>query len=102
MRLNAMPALRLYQNMAKKNLHFHIRSGDYFGTLATVLDLLRQDLGRSGHRKRNARVLKQITRELLYLQSAFKIVKSPGRRRTSRRSVLDLRSRGFPPDVLAQ
>ena len=30
--------------MKKKSLEFHITSDDYFGILATVLDLLRQNL----------------------------------------------------------
>jgi hypothetical protein len=32
--------------MSKRRLKFHIQANDYFGTLATVLDLVRQDLRR--------------------------------------------------------
>ena len=32
--------------MTPDSIQFHIRSGDFFGTLATVLDLLRQDAAR--------------------------------------------------------
>lgn len=32
--------------MTEESVQFHIRSNDYFGALATVLDLLRQDARR--------------------------------------------------------
>lgn len=31
--------------MSKRSVEFHIKSNDYFGTLATVLSLIRQNLG---------------------------------------------------------
>ena len=36
------------QSMNKKNLQFHIISDDYFGTLATTIDLLRQAIVKGG------------------------------------------------------
>jgi hypothetical protein len=48
-------------------LDFHIRENDYFGTLATVLDLLRQDLSRQGY-KRHSVLLTRLRDELLFLQ----------------------------------
>ena len=35
--------------MDETSLQFHIEANDYFGTLATVLDLVRQDLARRGY-----------------------------------------------------
>jgi hypothetical protein len=36
-------------DMDQKSLQFHIQQNDYFGTLATVLDLLSQDLANQGY-----------------------------------------------------
>jgi hypothetical protein len=36
--------------MKKASLQFHIQQNDYFGTLATVLDLVSQDLDRRGYK----------------------------------------------------
>jgi len=35
--------------MRQESVEFHIQQNDYFGTLATVLDLVRQDLDRNGY-----------------------------------------------------
>jgi hypothetical protein len=35
--------------MNEASLQFHIKENDYFGTLAIVLDLVRQDLDRRGY-----------------------------------------------------
>ena len=51
------------------NLEFHIKEQDYFGTLATVLDLLAQDLDTQSAR------LKNIRDDLLYLQERYEIVR---------------------------
>jgi hypothetical protein len=57
-----------------KSLEFHIKTNDYFGTLATILDLLRQDL-EEGVKIENSHVsLKKLTDDLLYLQRKYKIV----------------------------
>jgi len=40
--------------MNHAGLQFHIEENDYFGTLATVLDLVSQDLCKKGH-LRNAK-----------------------------------------------
>ncbi|MCK5510943.1 hypothetical protein KAI65_05400 [Candidatus Parcubacteria bacterium] len=52
-----------------QNLKFHIKSEDYFGTLATVLDLFRLDVF-----DRN-KILKGIIKNLVYLQDNYKIIK---------------------------
>ncbi len=60
--------------MRKRNLEFHIKSDDYFGTLATVLDLLRQNLN-PFKQKQEKNTLENKVKELMYLQKNFKIVK---------------------------
>jgi hypothetical protein len=35
--------------MTEASIQFHIEENDYFGTLATVIDLVSQDLRRKGH-----------------------------------------------------
>lgn len=48
-----------------KSLKFHIESQDYFGTLATVLSLCRQE---------NQPIPEHIIDDLIYLQKNYKIV----------------------------
>lgn len=60
--------------MNKRNLEFHIKSDDYFGTLATVLDLLRQNLN-PFNQKREKKTLEKQVKELMYLQKNYKVVK---------------------------
>jgi len=38
--------------MNRESLKFHIKSDDYFGTLATVLSLVRQNIEKGERRKR--------------------------------------------------
>jgi hypothetical protein len=59
--------------MSEKSVNFHIKSGDYFGTLATVLSLIRQSLGLK--EKRNAKILENLEKDLLFLQKRYRIVK---------------------------
>jgi hypothetical protein len=58
--------------MSWESLEFHIQENDYFGTLATVLDLLGQDLRRHGH-TRHAETLVRLRDDLLYLQCSYTI-----------------------------
>lgn len=63
-------SLNLYKTMnimpdKLSSLKFHIKSQDYFGTLATVLSLCRQG---------NQPIPEHIIDELIYLQNNFKIV----------------------------
>ena len=55
-----------------QSVHFHIEQNDYFGTLATVLDLLRQDLNRGSY-YRHAETLGSLCDELMYLQGCHRI-----------------------------
>ena len=59
--------------MDKQSLEFHIRSDDYFGTLATTLDLLRQRI-EGCETKTTDDLLARLRDELLYLQHKYKIV----------------------------
>ena len=60
--------------MSKKSVEFHIKSDDYFGTLATVLDLIKQQIFSDKKSKlKDAIELKVL--ELLYLQKNYQIVK---------------------------
>jgi hypothetical protein len=58
--------------MTEQSLQFHIEADDYFGTLATVLDLLRQDLDRRGY-KPHGRTLSRLRDDLVYLQRSHRI-----------------------------
>ena len=58
--------------MQQKSLDFHIEQNDYFGTLATVLDLVSQDLRKKGHH-RNADTLGRLRDDLVYLQQSHRI-----------------------------
>lgn len=57
----------------KRGIHFHIKNDDYFGTLATVLDLLRQTLGTTETEQRIAGSLENLTTDLMHLQKEYKI-----------------------------
>ncbi len=61
--------------MTKQSLKFHIRRNDLFGTLATVLDLLRQDAAR-GYTERHDGALQRLRDDLLYLQCQCRIVEA--------------------------
>ena len=56
------------------NSIFHIEKNDCFGTLATVLDLVSQDLRKKGHRS-NAETLRRLRDRLMYLQQGYRIEK---------------------------
>lgn len=55
--------------MNQEEIEIHIRANDYFGTLATTLDLLRQAIEERGYQAEDADLLRRITAALLYLQS---------------------------------
>lgn len=55
-----------------KAIESHVMVDDYFGTLATLLDLLRQSMMKKNE---DTRLLKDLTGDLLYLQENFKIIR---------------------------
>lgn len=58
--------------MSKKFVQFHIKSDDYFCTLATGLSLIRQT---SQSDKKYEKRLDNIVKDLIYLQKEYKIVR---------------------------
>ena len=60
--------------MNEKSLQFHIEQSDCFGTLATILDLVSQDLRKKGHRG-HAETLGHLRDRLTYLQREYRIEK---------------------------
>jgi len=59
--------------MTPDSIQFHIRSEDLFGTLATVLDLLRQDAAR-GYGPKHDAALQRLRDDLVYLQKRCRII----------------------------
>ena len=57
--------------MTESRLQFHISEDDYFGTLATVLDLLRQEMERRGRRKKHAEIIRRVTADLGVFAAEF-------------------------------
>jgi hypothetical protein len=54
------------------SIKFHVENNDYFGTLATVLNLLKHDISKCGH-KMEIDVLDRKVDELVYLQNNYMI-----------------------------
>jgi len=55
------------------SLKFHIKSGDYFSTLAVVLDLIIQE--QANMNKRHEITLRRLKNDLLFLHENYRIVK---------------------------
>ena len=57
------------------SVKFHVKSDDYFGTVATVLGLIRQEIekGRPANRKALNETWKNLTDDLLFLQKNYQI-----------------------------
>lgn len=62
--------------MTKKSVKFHIKSNDYFGTLAAVLSLVGQSIKDNKFKELNIKVLKNLEKDLMFLQKEYKIVKN--------------------------
>ena len=57
------------------SVQFHLKFGDYFGTIATILGLLAEEKDPKNEiDKRHARTLRRIQKDLLFLQDHYKIV----------------------------
>ncbi len=63
--------------MSQKNLKFHIKSDDYFGTLASVLTIAndKKDSNDKSDIRLIDRILKNVIKDLIYLQDKYKIIK---------------------------
>jgi hypothetical protein len=69
--------------MTEASIQFHIEKNDYFGTLATVIDLVSQDLRKNGQ-NRNAEILQRLRDNLVYLQRSHRIAKLRDKRKLPR------------------
>ncbi|MEK7167749.1 MAG: hypothetical protein AAB791_01975 [Patescibacteria group bacterium] len=60
-----------------EQVKFHVRSDDYFATLATILDLTRQTIKSEKNKNLapNEAQLERLKNELIFLQNNYKIVK---------------------------
>lgn len=58
-----------------KRIKFHIEQGDYFGTLAAILNLLIEDENTPKEKANNKKLLKRLVDDLIFLQDNFKISK---------------------------
>lgn len=58
--------------MSQKSLKFHIKSGDYFGTLSTVLSIVKQE---PFCIEKYIKSLNEIEKDLMFLQKNYKIIK---------------------------
>jgi hypothetical protein len=57
----------------KVELKFHVIHKDYFGTLANILNLLRQGVAGLDTKRKQRTLLKDIIEDLLYFQSSYEI-----------------------------
>lgn len=70
------PIIHLLKDEA--SVRFHVKSADYFGTIATVLDLLKQRIKKDGHTDAVLnKTLKNLTADLLFLQKNYEIKHRP-------------------------
>ena len=86
--------------MNEASLQFHIEQNDYFGTLATVLDLVSQDLRKKGHHG-NAERLLRLRDRLMHLQKGYRIEKVEPEQRDSRAAVASLPNRRGPQELFS-
>lgn len=62
--------------MSKKSVDFHVKNDDYFGTLATVLSLVRQNIEKNKTKSILCfKALDNSVEELMYLKGKYKIIK---------------------------
>jgi len=60
--------------MTQKSLKFHIKHQDYFGTMATILSLIRQE--KEKLEARHNKTFKRLEKKLVYLQNNYQINKN--------------------------
>jgi hypothetical protein len=56
----------------KKSVNFHVQENDYFGTLATIMELMNQN-DILENKKELKKILGRLKKDLLYLQENFVI-----------------------------
>jgi hypothetical protein len=72
----------------EESVRFHIKSGDYFGTIASVLSLIRQDLEKSDPSRAAAfeNIFRELESDLIFLQKEYEISKKSQTKARSRKS----------------
>ena len=67
----------MLHDMSKKSVDSHVRAGDYFGTLATILSLLSEPvISQKLGRKKEVRMLQRLRDDLVYLQKHYVIMQN--------------------------
>lgn len=61
--------------MSQKSVEYHVCKGDYFGTLATGLSLVRQTVKDDKFKQIGIKTLNRIEKDLMFLQKEYKIAK---------------------------
>jgi hypothetical protein len=61
--------------MTEEQLQHHVQQDDYFGTLATIVDLVRQDAQKHGFKPHSARALAGARDQVVLLQANFRLIK---------------------------
>lgn len=71
------PTARLLKDEA--SVRFHIKSGDYFGTIATVLGLIRQQISKDERSDASVlnKALDNLNKDLIFLQENYLIKEQP-------------------------
>jgi len=59
----------------KEGTEFHVKNDDYFGTIATILNLLKEEIKKSGHMNKAAlnKTLNNLSKDLMFLQKNYQI-----------------------------
>lgn len=63
------------QEIENNELKFHIKSGDYFGNLATSFSIIKQTLGIKNFLYLNKKTLNKLEKDLIFMQNNYKIIK---------------------------
>lgn len=76
-RYRITPTLYLLRDEA--NVRFHVKSDDYFGTIATVLDLIKQQIKKDSRPDAAVlnKTLKNLKDDLMFLQNNYEIKRRP-------------------------
>ena len=58
------------------SVEFHVQNDDYFGTMATLLDLIKQEIYKDkGQTEQVKKTLDNMEKDFMWLQKNYKIVK---------------------------
>lgn len=60
----------------EKSVKFHVKNDDYFGTIATLLGLIKQEISKSQNNSKKIKTtFDNIEKDFMWLQKNYKIVK---------------------------